>query len=187
MTASPSPRRRAPQERSLTLLRHAKSSWEDGSIGDHERPLNARGRHAGRLIAALLAQRETPDLVLCSDALRTRQTFEHVSAGLSGRVRVLYERDLYLADAETLLRRIAAVPNEVRRLLVIGHNPGMHELAASLAAMTPKGARGALDTKFPTGAVARYRFAGPWRDIRDAALVLTEFTTPADLEKDPPG
>jgi phosphohistidine phosphatase len=164
------------------LLRHAKSSWGDSSLGDHERPLNARGHHAGRLLAGFFARSEAPDLVLCSDALRTRQTFEHINAGFSRPPRALFERALYLADAATLLSRIARVPDEIRNLLVIAHNPGMHELAVALAAKSPKRVRGVLDHKYPTGAVARYRLAGAWHDIGHTPLVLIQFTVPADLE-----
>jgi phosphohistidine phosphatase len=189
MTASSSARDRSERERCLILLRHAKSSWGDSSLGDHERPLNARGQHAGRLLADFFARSEAPDLVLCSDSVRTRQTLEHISPAFAKPPRVSFERALYLADAPALLARIAGVPDEVGTLLVIAHNPGMHELAAALAATSPKRVRKALDHKYPTGAVACYRFTGAWHDIGQTPIALAQFTTPADLaasEEDDP-
>jgi phosphohistidine phosphatase len=180
MTASP-PRNAAAAERYLVLLRHAKSSWGDPSRGDRERPLNTRGREAGRLLAGWFAERAPPDLVLCSDALRTRQTLEAIAAAFPRRPKAQVEKRLYLASPAALLERIAAVPDEVHRLLVIGHNPGMHELAALLAAPAPQRRRAPLERKFPTGALASYRFAGPWRDIAEARPTLTEFLTPEML------
>jgi len=119
--------------RVLVLLRHAKSSWRDSELGDRDRPLNARGDRAGRLLAAYFARQPPPDLVLCSSALRTRETFAHIARAYSAPPPVLMEDGLYLADARAIMQRIEAVPDSVEFLLVIGHNPGLHELASMLA------------------------------------------------------
>jgi phosphohistidine phosphatase len=166
--------------RQLILLRHAKSSWDDAKLGDHERPLDARGHAAGRLLAAHLATRPPPALVLCSSAVRTRQTLEHILPSLAG-PQVLIEDGLYLASPLAVRNRIAEIAEAIPSALVIGHNPGLHELAMSLADGSPPGPRDRLAHKFPTGAMATYRLAGPWRAIATAPVELTEYVTPADL------
>jgi phosphohistidine phosphatase len=170
-------RRKEEKPRVLQLLRHAKSSWRDGDLADRERPLNARGHRAGRLLAAHLAREAPPDLVLCSSARRTR----HIAGAYAAPPPVLTEDGLYLADAQAIMRRIEAVPDSVKTLLVIGHNPGLHELAAMLARHGARRDRARLAAKFPTGALASFRLAGRWADIAHAPLALTSYVTPGDL------
>jgi phosphohistidine phosphatase len=119
--------------------------------------------------------------VLCSSARRTRETFEHIARAYTTPPPVLMEDGLYLAGARAILRRIETVPDNVETLLVIGHNPGLHELASMLARHAARRDRARLADKFPTGAVARFRVAGPWRDIAHAPLALTSYITPSDL------
>ncbi len=168
--------------RVLQLLRHAKSSWRDGDIADRDRPLNRRGHQAGRLLAAHLARQPPPDLVLCSSALRTRETFEHIARAYPTRPPLAVEEGLYLANARAILKRIEAAPDEAITLMVIGHNPGLHELAAQLARHGARADRARLTGKFPTGALARFRFAGPWRDIAHVSIALTSYIVPSDLD-----
>ena len=167
--------------RRLVLLRHAKSSWQSGETEDHDRPLNRRGERAGALLAAYFATREGFDLILCSSARRTQQTLEHIRPALSPLPQILIEDGLYLAGAALLLKRITTVPDKVRNLLLIAHNPGTQELAERLAAHSPSKLRARLSGKFPTGAVASYRITGPWRSLPDAGVTLAEYVTPADL------
>jgi phosphohistidine phosphatase len=174
-------RRKEEKPRVLQLLRHAKSSWRDGDLADRERPLNARGHRAGRLLAAHLARDAPPDLVLCSSARRTRETFDHIAGAYAAPPPVLTEDGLYLADAQAIMRRIEAVPDRVKTLLVIGHNPGLHELAAMLARHGARRDRARLAAKFPTGALASFRLAGRWEEIAHAPLALTSYVTPGDL------
>ncbi len=181
-TASPSLPDDGAQRR-LSLLRHAKSSWDSSAFDDHERPLDGRGQAAGRLLAAYFANRHAPDLVLCSDALRARQTYALIAAGLPGRPRVLFEAALYLASCDRLLARIEAVSDETRDFLVIGHNPGLHELAAILAEIGPPRLIGAIRQAFPTGAVAGYVFNGGWHELHSIASTVVEFVTPALLSR----
>jgi phosphohistidine phosphatase len=174
-------RQKEENARILQLLRHAKSSWRDGDLADRERPLNARGHRAGRLLAAHFAREARPDLVLCSSARRTRETFEHIADAYAAPPPVLTEDGLYLADAQAIMRRIEAVPDSVATLLVIGHNPGLHELAAMLARHGARRDRTRLADKFPTGALASFRLAGRWEDIAHASLALIGYVTPGDL------
>jgi phosphohistidine phosphatase len=125
----------------LYLLRHAKSSWEDESLADHDRPLSARGRRAADAIGRYLREHDIePELVLCSSSARTRETLARI--GLSGDI----DRDLYGASAGELLTRVRALPASLGSVLVIGHNPGMHDLALALT--------GEPRDKYPTGALA---------------------------------
>jgi phosphohistidine phosphatase len=174
-------RRKEEKPRVLQLLRHAKSSWRDGDLADRDRPLNARGHRAGRLLTAHFAREAPPDLVLCSSARRTRETFDHIAGAYAAPPPVLMEDGLYLGGAQAIMRRIEAVPDSVETLLVIGHNPGLHELAAALARHGARRDRGRLAAKFPTGALASFRLAGRWEDIAHAPLALTSYVTPADL------
>jgi phosphohistidine phosphatase len=174
-------RQKEEKPRVLQLLRHAKSSWRDGDLADRERPLNARGHQAGRLLAAHFARESPPDLVLCSSARRTRETFDHIVRAYAAAPPVLMEDGLYLAGAQAIMRRIEAVPDTVETLLVIGHNPGLHELASMLARHGARRDRARLTDKFPTGALASFRVAGRWRDLAHAPLALTSYVTPSDL------
>ena len=125
--------------RSLYLLRHAKSSWADPALSDHERPLAPRGRRDAKRIAAhLLELGIAPELVLCSTALRTRETLELIRPALDAAAIVELEAALYAAWAETLLERLREVPDERRSVMLIGHNPGLEDLALMLASAGPE-------------------------------------------------
>src|SRR5579863_8170557 len=117
----------------LHLLRHAKSSWDDDA-DDHARPLNKRGREAARLVGQMLPRAIAPiDLVLCSSAARTRETAELALAGLSPPPRILFEDGLYLAGVERLMERLRELDEATGAVMMIGHNPGLHDLALTLA------------------------------------------------------
>lgn len=164
----------------LYLLRHAKSSWDDPSLDDHDRPLARRGRRATKLIAEhLQRERIAPSLVLCSSALRTRETLERVLPELDpadGRV----ERRLYGASAEELLARLREVPSGVDSVMLVGHQPAIQELALRLA-----GAGSELDRvrqKFPTAALATLAVAGDWCGLDAGAAKLVAYVRPKELK-----
>jgi len=169
--------------KSVYLLRHAKASASDRSQEDHARPLNTRGRHAADRIGEVLAAREElPDLVLCSSARRTQETLARVQRQLGSEPPVEIEPGLYLASCETLLERIRELPDDVERVLLVGHNPGIGELAERLAREGPRGLRESLGEKFPTGALAIVRLSGPrWSDARLGGR-LEIFVRPRELE-----
>ena len=136
--------------RTLYLLRHAKSSWDDPALPDRERPLAPRGRRDARRIGKHLRRLGiTPALVLCSSAVRTQETRDLLRPALA-EVEVHVEEQLYGASSETLLERIHSVPDEGNSVLLIGHNPGLQDLALALAA---SGAE-RLEAKFTTAALA---------------------------------
>jgi phosphohistidine phosphatase len=169
-----------PRMKTLHLLRHAKSSWADPGADDHARPLNKRGRRAADLMAEhVAALPEPPELILASDAARTRETLQSIAAALARPARVLIERELYLAPCERLLARLGRVEEEVASVLLIAHNPGLHELALRLAATQPHAAQ--RFGKFPTAALASFAVSGPWRELQAGGARLRDYVTPGDL------
>jgi phosphohistidine phosphatase len=164
----------------LYLLRHAKSSWSDPTLADHERPLSPRGRRDAKRIADhLLRLGIAPALVLCSTSRRTRETLDLVRPALDAAT-VSLEPELYAASAETLLERLHAVPEEVSSLMLIAHNPGLEELALLVASDGPE--LGRLETKFPTAALATLTLPrATWQRLSEADAVLAAFVVPKDL------
>jgi len=163
----------------LYLLRHAKSSWDDPGLRDHDRPLASRGRKAAtRLAEHLRTEGIRPELVLCSSALRARQTLERLQ-GVLGTAAVLVEDALYAADADELLLRLRRVPETARSVMVIAHNPGLQDLAVELAPSGPDVER--LREKFPTGALAAIDLDAAWDDLAWGVGRLTSLTVPRDL------
>ena len=161
----------------LHLLRHAKSSWDDPALADHDRPLAPRGRRAARRLGAHLHEHQVePELVLCSSALRAQETLALLE--LAGSVSV--EPELYGASSAGLLERLRRVPEAVASLMLIGHNPDMHGLATMLAAEGPL--RIEMMTKFPTGALATLAPSGTWQELRWGTCELTAFVRPRDLD-----
>ncbi|HYF09237.1 MAG TPA: histidine phosphatase family protein, partial [Acetobacteraceae bacterium] len=115
--------------RQLLLMRHAKSAWDDPALADHARPLNARGRRAAAAMAAAMHDLGlAPDVILVSSARRTLQTLEAM-APLPDSPIVTPMDDIYLAPWERLLSLLRSVPETARSVLLVGHNPGLHELA----------------------------------------------------------
>jgi phosphohistidine phosphatase len=171
----------------LFLLRHAKSSWADPGTADTDRPLNKRGKRAAAAMAAYLAAEGLrPALILCSSSRRTRETLDYLVEALGTSIPLHIEPELYLADVPTLLDRIRRAPDTAGSLMVIAHNPGMHELALELVeAVGSRGAEAArIREKFPTAALARFRLkAERWRDLSGdlSGTKLLGYVTPADL------
>jgi len=166
--------------RTLHLLRHAKSSWDDAGLADHERPLAPRGRRAARRIAEYLAEHDpSPLTVLCSSAVRARQTLELVAPGLGTEVTVEVEDELYAAGADALLDRLRRLPDATAAAMLIGHNPGMWDLALALARRGPRLDR--LREGFPTAALATLEIPGRWRELRPGQAVVAAYVVPREL------
>jgi phosphohistidine phosphatase len=169
--------------KTLLLLRHAKSDWGDPARTDHERHLNRRGRDAAPLMGDWLArERLIPDLVLCSTATRTRETLDLVRPRIGADVAVVFDDRLYLAEAPTLLERVRATDDSVGTLLVVGHNPGLEELAGRLTGGGDRGAIDALAEKMPTAGLAVLRFdVAGWKRVAARGGRLDAFVTPRSL------
>jgi len=167
--------------RQLFLLRHAKSSHDDPSLADHDRPLASRGERAAAAMAGAMRERElAPTLVLCSSAVRARQTLDAVVPALAPAPDVRIESELYEASARGLMERLRRIADEVPSAMLIGHNPSIERLALDLAANGP--ALGDLARKYPTGALAVLGFDASWAELDADGARLTAFVKPRDLE-----
>ena len=164
----------------LHLLRHAKSSWDDPHLADHDRPLAPRGRRDARRIGKHLARLGIePQLVLCSAAERTRETYELLRPALGASLTVVFEEELYAASSDTLLERIRSVLEPTVSVMLIGHNPGLHQLAVVLASTGAELER--LEASFPTAALATLTVARPWSQLSEADAVVAAYVTPKQL------
>jgi phosphohistidine phosphatase len=167
--------------RTLYLLRHAKSSWDDPGLADHDRQLAARGIRAAASIAAHMRTAGIrPDLVLCSSARRTRQTLDLLGEAVPSGSAVRIEDGLYGAAATELLDVFRRLPPDPRRVLLIGHNPGVQDLALLLVATGEHRAQAA--EKYPTGALATLETDAEWADLRPGCARLADFVRPRDLD-----
>jgi phosphohistidine phosphatase len=171
-----------PADRRLLLLRHAKSSWDDPRLADHDRPLAARGERAVRgLREHLTGLTVGLDLVLCSSARRTTMTLAGITPALPVGVDTRVEEALYGASATQLLARLRRVPDELGDVMVIGHNPGLEDLALLLVGSGDEVTRERMTEKFPTGALATLGVPGTWAGLSPAAATLVSFVVPRDL------
>jgi phosphohistidine phosphatase len=163
------------------LLRHAKSAWPD--VPDRDRPLAKRGRRDAPVMGRWLRDHGyLPDVVVCSVARRTRQTWELVAPELGGSPSVTLEPRAYAASAQTLLYLARELPGGCRAALLIGHNPAIAELATHLTEPPAgDGAPPAPAIRFPTAAVAVLEFPGDWPDLAPGQARLLDFAAPADL------
>jgi phosphohistidine phosphatase len=172
----------------LLLLRHAKSDWSGAhDEDDHDRPLSERGVDAAPKIAAYMRSHGyDPALVLCSTSRRTKETLKLIVPAFAQAPQIRYTRQLYLAEWPQLLAEVRKAPPAASPLLVIGHNPGIHQLALALS-LQPRGAAEQsraqeLARKFPTGALAVFDFDGTqWLDVKPGAGRLVDYTRPKDL------
>jgi phosphohistidine phosphatase len=165
----------------LHLLRHAKSSWDDETLRDRDRPLAPRGRKATKRIARWARKHDVrPQLVVSSSAVRARETLAGVLPGL-GEPEVWTEVALYAASAETLLARVGALPDEAKEAMLIGHNPGLQQLLLLLA--QPGDLRDRAAEKFPTGALATLEAGvASWSELEPGGARLVEFVVPRELK-----
>ncbi|MGP3978811.1 SixA phosphatase family protein [Streptomyces sp. 8N114] len=163
--------------RSIVLLRHAKADWPQ--VADHERPLAERGRLDAPAAGEWLAgQGITPQLTLCSTATRTRETWKLVVSHLPQRPKTVYEERLYEAPPGQIIEVINEVADDVRDLLIIGHNPGMQSVADVLAGAADQEAQERMARGFPTAAVAVLRYTGSWKSVEPGSAELTRFWSP---------
>jgi phosphohistidine phosphatase len=170
--------------KTIYLLRHAKSSWDDSSLSDHDRPLNPRGRAAAPQIGSYMNDAGyLPDLVLCSTATRTRQTLDAVLAELGGaEPAVEFHEDLYLGGVMGMLELVESVPDTVESVLMVGHNPGTGMLADLLSGEGDPGAIHLMRGGYPTAGLAIIELSvDRWKDTVSGCGSLKEFVRPRDL------
>ena len=162
----------------LILTRHAKSSWDDPTTPDHDRPLNERGKAAAADLGQWLASRDhVPGEVLCSDALRTRKTFSGIAPALPGTPVLELKPALYHAGPDVMMAVLRHASADV--VMMIGHNPGIAEFAARLVANPPAGPE---FQRYPTGAtlVVDFDIAG-WDQVAFGTGVAVDFVVPREI------
>jgi phosphohistidine phosphatase len=166
------------------LLRHAKSDWPD--VPDRDRPLAKRGQRDAPVIGRWLHDHGyQPEIVICSAAIRTRQTWDLVAPELGGSPSVTFEPRAYAASAITLLYLVRELPAACRAALLIGHNPGVSELASNLLEAAGDETPGSPCLRFPTAAAAILEFDGDWAGLSLAQARLLAYTSPGDLRRAP--
>ncbi len=169
----------------LTLFRHAKSDWDDETLSDFDRPLAKRGLKDAPVMGRAMAEAGiAPDLVLCSTAVRARETWELAAPELTSQPRVEFDSNLYHARPTFLLERLRAVPSRSRHVLMVGHDPGFHIFAREMVAGGPAELVEALDRKFPTAGVAHIGLsADDWLDVAWGSGRLEAFLTPKTVQQ----
>jgi phosphohistidine phosphatase len=167
----------------LLLFRHAKTARESGG-GDHDRPLTKRGEEDSRRIGRYLTDEQLlPDLAVASDSRRTRQTLDIALKAANQHPQTRLDRAVYLAEPHTLLDLIRRTPAEVRTLMMIGHNPGMADLATLLTGFGDRYAFARMSAKFPTSGLAVLDFpVERWEEVKEHGGRLDRFVTPAALD-----
>ena len=170
--------------RIVYLFRHAKSSWSDPERDDFDRPLAPRGERACEAMGEYIRRADIhPGLVVCSDARRARQTLERMLPAIGEDAVVEHDRVLYLAGAPTLLDQLRRTPADVRRVMLIAHNPGLQTLALRLAGGGAEQDLRRLSAKLPTGALATLVFGGrSWDDLEAGSCELHSLVAPGDLD-----
>lgn len=167
----------------LHLFRHAESSWNQGQSEDFERPLNPRGRVAATVMAGHMALSGlAPDVILCSTARRARETLALAVPTFVRDCTIHIGHNLYLADAATLMELVRTLPDTAEQCMLIGHNPGLQQLALLLAGAGDVEELAVLRANFPTAAVAEITFTlSHWAEIAPGAGRLRRFLTPRAL------
>ena len=168
----------------LTLLRHAKSSWDDPVARDFDRPLNAKGQRAGRTVGQeMLRLGLSFDSVVASPAARVVETLEEVEHGFGAPMAPHFDARIYLASLEVLLDLVHATNDSVQSLLLVGHSPGLERLALRLAGVKDKALRKSVEVKYPTGALIELSLpVDRWRDVNNGEGTMTRFIRPRDLD-----
>jgi phosphohistidine phosphatase len=158
--------------KTLYLLRHAKSSWDNPELADHDRPLAPRGlRNIAALASHVRAKGISPSLILCSSARRARETLAGVLPALDTEVEILIENGLYGAGAAQLIARLREVGETVPSVMLIGHNPGLEDLASQLDDRTSR-------APLPTAALVTFELAGGWPALATGDATLVDRYTP---------
>jgi phosphohistidine phosphatase len=167
----------------LSLLRHAKSSWKNPTLPDRERPLATRGVTDAPLMGKAMAERGIdPELVLCSSARRTRDTLALVLPELKVEPKVVYEDALYHASPQAILEMLRGIQPGANRVMLVGHNPEIQSFALDLVGSGPKHFRDRLREKFSTAGLAVINFpSGLWTSVEVNSGTLNLFLSPKDL------
>jgi phosphohistidine phosphatase len=169
--------------KTLTLLRHAKSGWDDPVARDFDRPLNGKGRRAAAMMGRHMKGLGLAfDHVIASPAVRVVETLYEIEAGYGSALAPAWDRRLYLASAATILDAIQELPDAAADVLLVGHNPGLEDLVLLLV---PEGdaLRDSVELKYPTATIARMTFdVADWTGVAANGATLEAFVRPRDLD-----
>jgi phosphohistidine phosphatase len=164
--------------KTLTLLRHAKSGWDDMSLRDFDRRLNDKGKRAAAAIGRHMKEAGLAfDHAVASPAVRVKETLEGVESGYGSALNPDWDKRVYLASAAMLLDLVHELPDEHASVLLVGHNPGLEDLALLLAADP-----GEVEKKYPTATLAEMTIGETWADAAQGTATLTRFVRPRDLD-----
>jgi len=171
--------------KTLTLLRHAKSSWDDPVMRDFDRPLNGKGRRAARAVGRHMRGLGLHfDHIVASPAVRVEETLAEVWSGYGETPEILWDRRVYMASPEALLELVQETPDAADRLLLVGHNPGLEELVLTLVPDRDEDdVRDQVELKYPTAALAELSLdVAHWADVTSGGAILARFVRPRDLD-----
>jgi len=171
--------------KTLTLLRHAKSGWDDPVLRDFDRPLNGKGKRAAQLVGRnWRAQGLAFDHAVASPAVRVIETIEQVATGYGDTLAPAWDRRIYLASATTLLDIVHELPAGADHVLLVGHNPGLEDLVLMLVPDSEEQPlRDDVEAKFPTASTAQLSFdVAEWHDVAAGNAALALFVRPRDLD-----
>ena len=161
------------------LLRHAHAAAAGAGQGDFDRPLDERGRSEASQVGVGLAESGVQvDAVLCSSARRTVETWQGLCASWSPGVEAELLRGLYLASADELLASLIPLDRALDSVLLVAHNPGIHELAVALAGEGDRDTYQRMRSAYPPGALSELQFDGAWAELRAGVATLRRFDTP---------
>ncbi|WP_073953926.1 histidine phosphatase family protein [Thalassospira sp. TSL5-1] len=174
--------------KTLLLLRHAKSSWDDPARADHDRELNPRGEKAAPVMGRFLVREGLmPDLVWCSTAARAVQTLGLLGRQFAETDRVIYAEDLYMARETALLKCLQQTHDDADTVMMVGHNPGMESFALELIGHDSNGFRPDMERKFPTCALCQFTFEiDDWADVKWRSGQLQRFIKVKQLQGEVP-
>ena len=167
----------------LAILRHAKSDWGNPGLTDFDRPLNKRGRKAAKKIGRELRERGLAfGRIVSSPAQRAKETVERFRIGYEKDCDVRFEPTIYLASTGTLLGLVNALPDDAGTVMIVGHNPGFHDIVLRLTRENDDGLRDKVGANFPTGAFALIDFpADKWADVEPASGEIRQVIFPREL------
>ena len=167
----------------LAILRHAKSDWGNPGLTDFDRPLNKRGRKAAKKIGRILRERGLSfSQIVSSPAQRAKETVERFRIGYEQDCDVRFEPTIYLASTGTLLGLVNGLPDDAGTVMIVGHNPGFHDIVLRLTRETGDGLRNKVGANFPTGAFALIDFpADKWAEVEPATGEIRQVIFPREL------
>ncbi len=170
--------------KTLTLLRHAKSGWDDPALRDFDRALNAKGQRAALAVGRHLRTLGLSfDHVVASPAVRVTETIDGVMRGYGDGLNPVWDRRAYLASDAMLLDIVHELPESASSAMIVGHNPGLEDLVLKLVPDANNGLRDSVEEKFPTASVAMMTLSGArWIDAGPGTATLVRFIRPRDLD-----